>query len=193
MQKKIEISVLGLTYSQSKDNSYTLILNEVEGVRRIPIVIGHFEAQSIALQMEKMKPSRPLTHDLFKNLADSFNIVVEEVIIEKYEDGIFYSCLCCNDGNKLIRIDSRTSDAVSIALRFDCPIYIYDDILEKTGMVFDDKEYNAELTKKDELTSIDNDINILRKLEEELQKSINDEDYEKASFIRDEILKIKSK
>lgn len=138
--QKIELTILGLSYSQTQTNSYALILGEVNGKRRLPIVIGHFEAQAIALELEKMKPSRPLTHDLFKNFADTFEITVEEVIINKFQEGIFYALLLCNDGMKVRQIDSRTSDAIALAIRFGCPIYTYENIMSQAGITYEDEE-----------------------------------------------------
>ena len=122
--KRVKLKVLGISYSQTQSGAYALILVEENGNRRIPIIIGGFEAQAIVIKIENLEPPRPLTHDLFKSFADEFNISMVEVVIHKLEEGVFYSRLLCNNGDKELSIDSRTSDAVALALRFDCPIYI---------------------------------------------------------------------
>jgi bifunctional DNase/RNase len=121
--KKIKLDIVGLSYSQTQSGAYALVLGEVNGRRRLPIIIGSFEAQAIAIEIEKMTPSRPLTHDLFKNFAQAFDITIQEIIIYNLVDGIFYSKLLCSDGKKSIEIDARTSDAIAMAVRFDCAIY----------------------------------------------------------------------
>jgi uncharacterized protein len=190
---KIQLEIKGMTVSQSQHNSYALVLGEVNGPRRLPIIIGAFEAQAIALELEKMRPSRPLTHDLFRNFADIFGINVEEVIINKFSEGIFHALLICNDGVAIKEIDSRTSDAIALALRFECPIYTYENILAQAGITFD--EETAELESEDESEELVNDFNSFttEELEEQLQKAIGDEDYEKATLIRDELHKRKKK
>lgn len=190
---KIQLEIKGMTVSQSQHNSYALVLGEVNGPRRLPIIIGAFEAQAIALELEKMRPSRPLTHDLFRNFADIFGINVEEVIINKFSEGIFHALLICNDGVAIKEIDSRTSDAIALALRFECPIYTYENILAQAGITFD--EETAELESEDESEELVNDFNSFTtdELEEQLQKAIGDEDYEKATLIRDELHKRKKK
>ena len=198
--KKIELNIVGLSYSQAQSNSYALVLGEVNGKRRLPIVIGHYEAQAIALELEKMKPSRPLTHDLFLNLATTFGILLEEVIITRFHEGIFYATLICNDGNTIQHIDSRTSDAVALAIRFHCPIYTYEDILSQAGIVFDEDETLEEAENKspsnefeNPATSRTNEFNLLtnEELDSELRKAVENEEYERASLIRDEIRKRK--
>jgi uncharacterized protein len=190
---KIQLEIKGMTVSQSQHNSYALVLGEVNGQRRLPIIIGAFEAQAIALELEKMRPSRPLTHDLFRNFADIFGINIEEVIINKFSEGIFHALLICNDGVAIKEIDSRTSDAIALALRFECPIYTYENILAQAGITFD--EETAELESEDESEELVNDFNSFttEELEEQLQKAIGDEDYEKATLIRDELHKRKKK
>ncbi len=189
--QKIELTILGLSYSQSQTNSYALILGEVNGKRRLPIVIGHFEAQAIALEIEKMKPSRPLTHDLFRNFADTFGITIEEVIINKFQEGIFYALLTCNDGNKIRQIDSRTSDAVALAIRFACPIYTYENIMAQAGIVYeeDEAEADSDMNSNSSPAEEENEFALLTytELEEELRKAVEHEEYERASLIRDEI------
>jgi bifunctional DNase/RNase len=194
--KRIKLKVMGISYSQTQSGAYALLLIEENGNRRIPIIIGGFEAQAIVIKLENLEPPRPLTHDLFKKFADQFNITVMEVMIYKLEEGVFFSRLVCNNGEKEYSIDSRTSDAVAIALRFDCPIYISEDILEKAQLTNSPSE--TELT-----TANDNKNKHVSSTkygtftDEELYKMIDDavktEDYEKAAAIRDEIDKRKKK
>lgn len=186
--QKIELTILGLSYSQTQTNSYALILGEVNGKRRLPIVIGHFEAQAIALELEKMKPSRPLTHDLFKNFADTYGISIEEVIINKFQEGIFYALLICNDGIKIQHIDSRTSDAIALAIRFGCPIYTYEHIMAQAGITYEDDE-TEEFPQSGPPTENQSEFSSMsfEELQEELQKAVEHEEYERASLIRDEI------
>jgi bifunctional DNase/RNase len=186
--QKIELTILGLSYSQTQTNSYALILGEVNGKRRLPIVIGHFEAQAIALELEKMKPSRPLTHDLFRNFAELFGITIDEVIINKFQEGIFYALLVCNDGIKVRQIDSRTSDAIALAIRFGCPIYTYENIMAQAGIAYEEEDSESEATITDKVEK-ENEFSLLtaEELAEELQKAVDHEDYERASLIRDEI------
>ncbi|MBK7029463.1 MAG: bifunctional nuclease family protein [Bacteroidales bacterium] len=188
--QKIELTILGLSYSQTQTNSYALILGEVNGKRRLPIVIGHFEAQAIALELEKMKPSRPLTHDLFKSFADTFGINIEEVIINKFQEGIFYALLICNDGIKVHPIDSRTSDGIALAIRFGCPIYTYEHIMAQAGITYEDdnSESSSIQAQPDEIGNEFSSVS-LEELNEELQKAVENEEYERASLIRDEIRK----
>jgi uncharacterized protein len=186
--QKIELTILGLSYSQTQTNSYALILGEVNGKRRLPIVIGHFEAQAIALELEKMKPSRPLTHDLFRNFAETFGITVEEVIINKFLEGIFYALLACNDGIHVKQIDSRTSDAIALAIRFGCPIYTYESIMSQAGITYEEEEPEGAIETAAKINP-PNEFSVMspEELEEELQKAVDNEDYERASLIRDEI------
>jgi len=190
--QKIELKIQGLSYSQAQSNSYVLIMVEKGGRRRLPIVIGHFEAQSIALELEKMKPARPLTHDLFKSFADSFDITLSEVIINKFQDGIFFALLICTDGVETKQIDSRTSDAVALAIRFSCPIYTYEPIMNEAGIAYEEDEadkiaYGSPTEPvANEFSEMTND-----ELEEELLKAVENEEYERASLLRDEINKRK--
>src|SRR3569833_2632098 len=135
--KKIKLDIVGLSYSQTQSGAYALVLGEVNGRRRLPIIIGSFEAQAIAIEIEKMTPSRPLTHDLFKNFAQAFSVTFQEIIIYNLVDGIFYAKLICSDGKKTIEIDARTSDAIAMADRFDCTIYTYEFILSSAGFVIE--------------------------------------------------------
>ena len=197
--KRVKLKVLGISYSQTQSGAYALILVEDKGERRVPIIIGGFEAQAIDIKLENLEPPRPLTHDLFKSFASEFNISIIEVMIYKLEEGVFYSRLLCNNGEKEITIDSRTSDAVALALRFGCPIYITEEILEKAGITIttSDSEPSAD-------TDSDPDSDNLFETggakydtytDEELYKMIDEavstEDYERAAAIRDEIEKRK--
>ena len=191
--KKIELNIVGLSYSQAQSNSYALVLGEVYGKRRLPIVIGHYEAQAIALELEKMKPSRPLTHDLFYNFAKTFGINILEVMITKFHEGIFYATLMCDNGVIIHEIDSRTSDAVALSIRFRCPIFTTEEIMSAAGILFEDEEPAIDTTDDstaDEPTSALRSLS-LAELEAELQQAVDDEDYERASLIRDEIKKRK--
>jgi bifunctional DNase/RNase len=191
--KKIELNIVGLSYSQAQSNSYALVLGEANGKRRLPIVIGHYEAQAIALELEKMKPSRPLTHDLFYNFAKIFGINIVEVQITKFHEGIFYATLLCDNGIRLHEIDSRTSDAVALSIRFHCPIFTTEDIMSQAGILFEDEEPSSDTTDASSDDDIYSDFKnlTLNELEVELQKAVDAEDYEKASMIRDEIRKRK--
>lgn len=189
--KRIKLKVLGISYSQTQSGAYALVLIEEKGDRRIPIIIGGFEAQSIVIKLENLDPPRPLTHDLFKSFADVFNVAVTEVFIYKLEEGVFYSKLICSNGEKEYTIDSRTSDAVALSLRFECPIFTTEEILEKAGITVapggtasesisvEDSVYEPDVTKYSSFT------------DEELYKMIDEavktEDYERAAAIRDEI------
>lgn len=186
--KKIELRIVGLSYSQAQANSYALVLGELDGKRRLPIVIGHYEAQAIALEIEKMRPSRPLTHDLFFNFAKIFGITLVEVEITKFHEGIFHSTLICDNGVSMREIDSRTSDAVALAIRFKCPIYTTEQVMDQAGIVFEEEAQLASTDKSQEETPSFPLRNLsLTELEADLQQAIEDEDYEKASLIRDEI------
>jgi bifunctional DNase/RNase len=193
--QKVRLNILGLSVSQTQSGAYALVLTEEKGDRRIPIIIGPVEAQAIAIQLEGLKPPRPLTHDLFKNLASAFEIQVVEVMIYKLEEGIFYSELICMHGNQRIRIDSRTSDAVALALRFRCPIYTSEEILQKAGIVLevDDRGFSAgqEKSKNKGAEKTEYKNYTVAELNEMLNEAVANEDYEKASTIRDEISKRK--
>src|ERR1700750_616284 len=138
---KIKLDIVGLSYSQTQSGAYALVLGEVGGRRRLPIIIGSFEAQAIAIEIEKMTPSRPLTHDLFKSFASAYHITVQEIVIYNLVDDIFYSKLICSDGKKSIEIDARTSDAIAMAVRFECPIYTYEFILSTAGIVIEGNDF----------------------------------------------------
>ena len=190
---KIRLEIVGMSYSQSQSGAYALILGEVKGKRRLPIIIGGFEAQAIAVELEKMKPSRPLTHDLLKNFADTYHIQVKEVIIDQFKQGVFHAKLICVQNNVENLIDSRTSDAVALAIRFKCPIYTYEKIMEEAGMLMDENATPPETMTKPDAAPPEPSFEeyTLKELEEMLQMTIEQEDYEKASMIRDEIKKRK--
>ena len=196
----VRLNIKGISYSQTQSGAYALVLSEVNGSRTLPIVIGAFEAQSIAIALEKeIKPPRPLTHDLFKTFADRFQIIIKQVIIHKLVDGVFYSSLICEHDNIEEIIDTRTSDAIALATRFNAPIFTYENILDKAGIY---------LKIKDEFSGTKQDLDIedliekpkttkkskfskdtLKQLNEKLDKAVLDEDYELAAKIRDEINK----
>jgi bifunctional DNase/RNase len=188
--KKIELEIVALSHSITQTHSYAVVLGEVNGLRRLPIVIGGFEAQAIAVALEKMQPSRPLTHDLMKNFMNGFNIDLLEVVITDLQEGIFYSKLVCASENDTIEIDSRTSDALALAVRFGCPIYTYEHILESAGILMEDTSGKRQKATADiEDTQGKDDLKSLSL--EELNKLLNEvlehEDYIKAIAIRDEI------
>lgn len=190
--KKVRLEIVGLSYSQTQSGAYALVLGESAGSRRLPIIIGGFEAQAIAIELEKMTPTRPLTHDLFKTFSETFSIDVTEILIYNLVEGIFYAKLICTDGTKEVEIDARTSDAIALAVRFNCPIFTYEFILKSSGIVLDDESLPlAEKTNlpTDELLNSENEY--LSKSTEELKKllqnALEDEQYELASKIRDEI------
>lgn len=200
--KKIKLEIIGISYSQSQSGAYALIFGEAGKKRRLPIIIGSFEAQAIAIELEKMKPSRPLTHDLFKQFAETFKISITEVIIYKFSEGIFFAKLVCFDGIKTVEIDSRTSDAVAIAVRFQCPVYTYEDILDAAGIVMQEGEDHPEdiPSRKSEPGDVSEEDPrehlsqlTIGELEKKLMEAIDAEAYEKASVIRDEINKRKEK
>ncbi len=197
--KTVQLNIIGLTYSQSQSNAYALLLGEEKGKRRLPIVIGAFEAQSIAVALEKKSmPPRPLTHDLFTSLALSYNIYLKEVMIHKLKNGIFYSTLVCELNGEIKQIDSRTSDAIALALRFNCPIYTYEGILKQAGIILDEKEttnlslanYSSE-SSDDISTKKTLNFNIAEQTKPELNSkltvALEKEDYELAALIRDEL------
>ena len=187
MGNKVKLRVMGLTFSQTQTGSYALVLAEESGKKRIPIMIGAFEAQAIALHLEELKPPRPLTHDLFLSFARAYSVELTEVLINKLEEGIFYSELVFFHNNEIVKIDSRTSDAVALALRFKCPIYTTTEILEKAGIILEDK-IEEERDIEEELPDDDSiEDKPLAELEEMLAQAIANEDYETASQIRDEM------
>ncbi|MBN1650515.1 MAG: bifunctional nuclease family protein [Bacteroidales bacterium] len=191
--QKIELKIVGLSYSHSQSSAYALILGELNGNRRLPIIVGGLEAQAIAIEVEKLKPARPLTHDLFKTFAETFDIEILEVIINKFHEGIFYSILVCEKNGEIIEIDSRTSDAVAIALRFNSPIFTYESIMSVGGIILDPEDETIEQAVKQSVEENEFSNLSLSELDELLLKAIEHEDYERASVIRDEITKRKSK
>ncbi len=200
---KIELKIIGLSYSQTQSGAYALVLSEKEGARRLPIIIGGFEAQSIAIELENMKPSRPLTHDLFKSFADSFKVNIQEVVIYNLIEGVFYAKLICESNGETIEIDARTSDAIAIGIRCSCPVYTFEHILSSAGIQLED-EIEAipdnpanikgeESEEKAKETVVSGASKLSEKSKEELQElldeAISQEDYERASEIRDEMNK----
>lgn len=196
--KKVKLDIVGLSYSQTQTGAYALVLGEASGKRRLPIIIGGFEAQAIAIELEKMTPSRPLTHDLFKTFAETFDITVSEVIIYNLVEGIFYAKLICNDGTQEVEIDARTSDAIALAVRFQCPIFTYEFILSSAGIVLEEESASGtpglesgETGEEQLIASGDDENEYRNKSTEELkallQAALEDEQYELASKIRDEL------
>lgn len=192
--EKIALDILGLTYSQTQSGSYALVLGEKNGKRRLPVMIGGFEAQAIAIELESMTPSRPLTHDLFKTFADTFQLVVKEVVIYNLIEGIFYAKMSCAavGGEEVYEIDARTSDAVALAVRFKAPIYTFEKILGTAGIIWEDDD-ESESKGMPEMKEIERQIERggdepeIEDLEEQLVAAIDREDYEAASRLRDEI------
>jgi uncharacterized protein len=190
--KKIELEIVTLSHSISQSHNYAVVLGEMEGTRKLPIVIGSFEAQAIAVAMEKMNPNRPLTHDLFKNAMDTFDIEIKEVVINNLLDGIFYARLVCMRNGESVEIDSRTSDAIAMAVRANCPIYTFDFILESAGVILEEAEEKqvpaSPATKRDRSGNSFNQYSV-EALSKMLEEVLAEEDYEKAAKIRDEINK----
>jgi len=194
--KKIELEIVALSHSITQTHSYAVVLGEMNGLRRLPIVIGGFEAQAIAVALEHMQPSRPLTHDLMKNFMNAFTVELQEIIISDLQEGIFYSKLVCFTENDTVEIDSRTSDALALAVRFGCPIYTYEHILENAGILMEDgagKKNKGEAVGIEETGSGRDDLSILNleELETLLTEVLEQEDYIRAISIRDEINKRK--
>jgi bifunctional DNase/RNase len=187
---KIELEIVALSHSITQSNSYAVVLGEVNGLRRLPIVIGGFEAQAIAVALENMHPSRPLTHDLMKNFMTAFGVQLQEVYICDLQEGIFYSKLVCFTANDTIEIDSRTSDAFALAVRFGCPIYVYSNILEQAGLSSENADKPIHATPMNEPAKI-NDLSLLSLIELNnlLKEVLDQEDYIRAIDIRDEINK----
>ncbi len=189
--KKIELEIVALSHSITQSHSYAVVLGEVNGLRRLPIVIGGFEAQAIAVALERMQPSRPLTHDLMKNFMLAFNIELHEVVINDLQEGIFFSKLVCSTQNDTVEIDSRTSDALALAIRFGCPIFTYDTILDSAGILMeaDEKKKKSSPAQVTADVSPDNDLHklSLEELETLLGEVLEQEDYMRAIAIRDEI------
>jgi len=199
---KIKLNVLGISYSQTQSGAYALVLSEEDGNRRIPIIVGGFEAQAIAIELEGLAPPRPLTHDLFKNFAEAYGITLVEVNIHKLEDGVFFANILCDNGGQRMILDARTSDAIALALRFSCPIYTTEEIVEKAGIVLDfekgsdfeapadsGEEESEKITEKPKQSAPQMDLSktSMDDLRSMLAEAVSKEDYEKASVIRDEI------
>ncbi len=200
--KKVELEIVALSHSITQSHSYAVVLGEVNGVRRLPIVIGGFEAQAIAVALEKMNPSRPLTHDLMKSVCNSFGIELKEIVINNLVDGIFFAQLVCKRGDEEVEIDSRTSDAIALAVRFDCPIYTYEFILDSAGLNMEDTGKESEGTTPEKKVTLEpkkssapsapvqsGDLTKynVKELNDLLQQYIDHEEYEKAIAVRDEI------
>ena len=190
--KKIELEIVALSHSITQTHSYAVVLGEVNGLRRLPIVIGGFEAQAIAVALEKMHPSRPLTHDLMKNFMNAFGVDLQEIIICDLQEGIFYSKLVCSNNDDTIEIDSRTSDALALAVRFGCPIYTYDNILESAGILMEDpsgkkKQPREAVAAESSAGTDDLKTLTLDELNTLLTEVLDQEDYIRAIAIRDEI------
>ena len=194
---KIKLEILGLSSSQSQSGSFALVLGEVGNNRRLPIIIGMFEAQAIAIEIEKIIPNRPMTHDLFKSFANSFNFTIKEVIISDLKEGVFFAKIICDDGVSTSEIDARPSDAIAIGLRFNAPFYTYETILSEAGIVMTDEGEEEEKarpasskgsgSKKASMEQL-KDLSF-DKLQELLNQAIEKEDYERAAKIRDEMNK----
>lgn len=190
--KKIELEIIALSHSITQTHSYAVVLGEINGLRRLPIVIGGFEAQAIAVALEGMNPSRPLTHDLMKNFMLAFNVDLNEIVINDFQEGVFYSKLVCSSSNDSIEIDSRTSDALALAVRFGCPIYTYEHILATIGVPLENQSKELESSSitsetgkgKDDLSAMGTD-----ELKNMLEEVLEHEDYIKAISIRDELKK----
>lgn len=195
--EKIKLDIVGISYSQTQSGAYALVLGESEGKRRLPIIIGNYEAQAIAIGMEKMKPNRPLTHDAFKAFADAFSVDLLEVIIYNLVEGIFYAKLICQSNDRNVEIDARTSDAIALAVRFKCPVYTYEFILSTAGILLEEDSesaispYDDQLSEDSDFEESANDFKTLpiEELKIQLDEAIENEDYELASRIRDEINK----
>lgn len=190
--EKVKLEIVGLSYSQTQSGAYALVLAETGGKRSLPIIIGGFEAQAIAIELEKMTPTRPLTHDLFKSFAQSFQIDVVEVVIYNLVEGVFYAKLICSKDGKFSEIDARTSDAIALGVRFKCPIYTFENILASAGILLDENaELQQDAPSSDASTSTEKSTATynVEELEQQLQEAIENEDYELASRLRDEINK----
>jgi bifunctional DNase/RNase len=186
---KIKLEIVGLSYSQTQSGAYALVLSEAGGKRRLPIIIGGFEAQAIAIELEKMVPTRPLTHDLFKSFAQAFSVQVREVVIYNLQEGIFFAKIVCERDGQVSDIDARTSDAIALAVRFNCPIYTFESILSSAGILSDEFGDDLEEELEEESTEGEFQRMTLEELDKAIQEAIDNEDYERASQLRDEINK----
>ena len=191
---KVRVEIIGMTYSESSTGAYVLILGDKNSRRRLPIVIGSNEAQAIAIGIERQPNSRPLTHDLLLKFANTFNVKILEVVINRFRDGVFYAMLVCQQGDDIVMVDARPSDAIALAVRIGCEIYAYDTVMEEASIIMDDMEEGDDSTSSNEEGYInkvesESDLNLLTigELEDLLQEAIDNEDYAKAAQIRDEI------
>ncbi len=193
--RRIELEIVALSHSMTQSHNYAVVLGERRGKRRLPIVIGSFEAQAIAVALERMVPNRPLTHDLFKNAFDTFDIQLKEVIISNLLDGIFYARLVCMKNGELFEIDSRTSDAIAMAVRFECPIFTYDFILEAAGVILEEQEGGSFSAVPATSQLDDNAMEIwpMDALRGRLQEALDNEEYEMAAKVRDELKRREAK
>lgn len=189
--KKIELEIMGISQSSTQTNNYAILLGEKTGPRRLPIVIGGYEAQAIAVAIEKMTSNRPLTHDLFKNTLESFDIEITEVLIMNLVDGVFYAQLICECEGKKQEVDARTSDAIAMAVRFNCPIFTFENVLEAAGVVLEEEGSEVNETSTPPASKPAGKVHLNKlseaELKERLHESINNEDYEAAAKIRDEL------
>ncbi len=189
---KVRLEILGLSYSESSTGAYVLILGDVNSRRRLPIVIGNAEAQSIAVGIERQQNSRPLTHDLLLKFANTFHIKILEVVINRFRDGVFYAMLVCQQGDDIVMVDARPSDAIALAVRLGCEIYAYDTVMDEAGIIMDDMEESESQPDGDiNINKVEGKPNLdlltVHELEDLLQEAIDNEDYAKAALIRDEI------
>jgi bifunctional DNase/RNase len=196
--EKIQLEILGLSSSQSQSGSFALVLGETDGNRRLPIIIGMFEAQAIAIEIEKIIPNRPMTHDLFKSFGHSFNYTIKEIVISDLKEGVFFAKIVCENDSKTVEIDARPSDAIAIGLRFNAPIYTYEKIMKDAGIILTEEsedeasDLTAEIKKDESKASTTSEDKPLKdhsydKLKEMLNKALEEEDYERAAKIRDEL------
>jgi len=195
LMRRIELEIVALSHSMTQSHNYAVVLGEKKGKRRLPIVIGSFEAQAIAVALEQMTPNRPLTHDLFKSALDTFEIKMKEVIINNLLDGIFYARLVCLKNGELFEIDSRTSDAIAMAVRFDCPVFTYDFILEAAGVILEEQEGGgfSAIPVSSNLDDDSLEIWPMESLQARLQEALEAEDYEMAAKLRDELKRREAK
>lgn len=194
MDQAVELEILGLTSNHSQSGSFTLVMGEIGGSRRLPIVIGMFEAQAIAIEIEKIIPNRPMTHDLFKSFSSNFNFTIDNILISDMREGVFYAKIICRSGAKIVEIDSRPSDAIAIAVRFDSPVFCTSKVMEEAGLESNDEEERRQEDAKPKPAKASSSKSSdalkdfsLDKLNQLLEKAIHDEDYERAARIRDEI------
>ncbi len=189
---KVRLEILGLSYSESSTGAYVLILGDVNSRRRLPIVIGNAEAQSIAVGIERQQNSRPLTHDLLLKFANTFSVRILEVVINRFRDGVFYAMLVCQQGDDIVMVDARPSDAIALAVRLNCEIYAYDIVMDEAGIIMDDmEESESQPDSESNINKVEGKPNLdlltVHELEDLLQEAIDNEDYAKAALLRDEI------